>query len=469
MTVSTIIQPTPPSLFFSQRSRPKLTASKEACQRWPNLQVIPAYMPEMFGTHHTKAMVLFRHDNTAQVIIHTANMIEQDWTNMTQAVWRSPLLPLLSSDTKSDSSSKRIGSGERFKADLLHYFKAYSNRLDALVSQLELHDFGGIRAAIVSSVPSKQRTSASSSRTTAFGWLGLKQVLSTISTQANHLTPQVNIQVSSIATLTEAWLKEFFQVLSTKASSDPQSSFFGKPVAKKANTQSPVIKLIFPTAAEIRNSLDGYQSGGSIHMKLQSAAQIKQLAFMKPFLHHWDGGHDRPISSAVSIQPSLRTAGRRLAAPHIKTFIRFTDAFCTEIDWAMVTSANLSTQAWGALPNKEGEVRICSYELGVVVWPELFADGEDEDVVMVPTFGTDMPSGLESGSSIDRQEDTSPDGADGKEVEGVRRRKKVIGFRMPYDLPLVRYGQEDVPWCATAKHTIPDRHGRVWGGYGPKA
>jgi tyrosyl-DNA phosphodiesterase-1 len=33
---------------------------------YPNVKLIAAYMPEAFGTHHTKIMVLFRADDTAQ-------------------------------------------------------------------------------------------------------------------------------------------------------------------------------------------------------------------------------------------------------------------------------------------------------------------------------------------------------------------------------------------------------------------
>jgi tyrosyl-DNA phosphodiesterase 1 len=83
----------------------------------------------------------------------------------------------------------------------------------------------------------------------------------------------------------------------------------------------------------------------------------------------------------------IREAGRRRAAPHIKTYVRFSDASKTEIDWALVTSANISKQAWGDAINAAGEVRICSYELGVVVWPELYGEGAK----MQPTFKQDMP------------------------------------------------------------------------------
>lgn len=70
----------------------------------------------------------------------------------------------------------------------------------------------------------------------------------------------------------------------------------------------------------------------------------------------------------------------------------------TEIDWALVTSANLSKQAWGEACNAAGEVRVCSYELGVLVWPALFGDSTR----MVPTFKQDTPQ-LEAHSMDDRK------------------------------------------------------------------
>lgn len=39
---------------------------QEACSRYPNVEPIVAYMPERFGTHHSKMMILLRHDDLAQ-------------------------------------------------------------------------------------------------------------------------------------------------------------------------------------------------------------------------------------------------------------------------------------------------------------------------------------------------------------------------------------------------------------------
>ncbi|KAJ5753645.1 uncharacterized protein N7511_007798 [Penicillium nucicola] len=451
-----------------QRENANKIRIEEACARYPNVEPIIAYMPEPFGTHHSKMMVLLRHDDLAQVIIHTANMIPQDWTNMTQAVWRSPLLPQKPSSAPATDLS--FGSGTRFKRDFLAYLRAYGpSKTGPLVQQLETYDFRAVRAALVASVPSKQHASeCNSDEGTLWGWLALKDLTSRISTintkqEGKESSPNPHIviqpidptnkqkpQISSVATLgqTEKWLKEvFFQALSP---SQPQL----QPQHQTPTQKQPTYSIIFPTPSEIRRSIDGYTSGASIHMKTHSPAQQKQLAYMRPYLCQWAG--DGPTNSSYidlsDDQPPKREAGRARAAPHIKTYIRFRDGDMESIDWAMVSSANLSTQAWGAAVNSGGEVRICSWEIGVAFWPGLFEDGDgdgdgDAEVVMVPTFQTDRPD-ISSDNGEKAQEAASA----------------VVGFRMPYNLPLTPYGASDEPWCATVSHDLPDWRGQSWMG-----
>ncbi|PYH87336.1 phospholipase D/nuclease, partial [Aspergillus ellipticus CBS 707.79] len=405
----------------------------EACTRYPNVEPIVAYMPEPFGTHHSKMMVLVRHDGFAQVVIHTANMIPGDWANMCQAVWRSPLLPLLEGGQQDGGAGvgEPRGIGKRFKRDLLAYLKEYGvKKTGPLVAQLERYDFGAVRARLIASVPSKQKVNgARDGERTRWGWLGLRDVLGEVPLSGGEGKgkgedggrPQIVTQISSVASLgqTDKWLKEVFF-----ASLAPEG------------TTKPAFSIIFPTPDEIRRSLNGYGSGGSIHMKTQSAAQQKQLQYLRPYLCQWAGDADGAATTTTK-----REAGRRRAAPHIKTYIRFATEAMDTIDWAMVTSANLSTQAWGAAANANGEVRICSWEIGVVVWPDLFVDAGK--AAMVPCFRTDTPDAA-----------TSADAA----ADAIT----LVGFRMPYDLPLTRYKPEDVPWCATARHSEPDWLGQTW-------
>jgi tyrosyl-DNA phosphodiesterase-1 len=379
---------------------------------------------------HTKMMITIRHDDQAQIIITTANMIPADWTNMTQALWKSPLLPLLTGASRSDSNQVQgtndapFGSGLRFKFDFLNYLRAYNVQRRTmtlpLIEQLLKYDFSSIRGALVGHVPGKYPVEGNR---TLFGWPAVKAILKTVTVSSKpDLKPEIVSQMSSIATLgpTTAWLMDTLFDSLNQSENDPGTG-------KKTK-----LSVVYPTPDEIRRSLDGYYSGGSIHMRIQSAAQQKQLQYMRPMMRHWAGDeHDRP----ESLKP-VREAGRKRAAPHIKTYIRFADAQKTIIDWALVTSANLSKQAWGEKTNKDDMVRISSYELGVLVAPQFYGD----NVVMVPTFQTDMPA----------------------RPEGVPPEKVILGCRMPYDLPLVPYKPNEKPWCQTETHPEPDWRGLMW-------
>ncbi|KAK0129089.1 hypothetical protein ONS95_001028 [Cadophora gregata] len=347
-------------------------------------------------------------------------MIPFDWTNMAQAAWISPMLPLLSATGMTEAAEPgTIGSGSRFKIDFLNYLKAYDNNpkreiCKPLVNILIKHDFSTIRGALLGSVPGRHHIEKDSD--TSWGWEALKNVLSAVPVKSSD--GEIVIQISSIATLSEKWIeKTLFKAMGTSKNFPNSKSKF---------------KVIFPTADEIRRSLNGYDSGSAIHTKIQSAAQAKQVKYLKPILCHWAGDADERASGSEQVSD----AGRKRAAPHIKTFIRFADAKKVSIDWMLVTSANLSKQAWGEASNAGGDVRICSYELGVMVWPELFG----EEATMIPTFKTDMPS---------------PNSGKPGEV--------VIGARMPYDLPLVPYGKDDMPWCATLSYQELDWRGESYG------
>lgn len=155
---------------------------QEQCRRYANVEPVVAYMPEPFGTHHSKLMVLLRHDDYAQIVVHTANIVPGDWANLCQAVWMSPLLPLLPSLNRQKSPSRMppFGSGARFKRDLLAYLSAYGrDRTGSLCEQLTAFDFSSVRAAFVASVPSRQRLRRqyNSDARTLWGWPALADAL----------------------------------------------------------------------------------------------------------------------------------------------------------------------------------------------------------------------------------------------------------------------------------------------------
>lgn len=142
-----------------------------------------------------------------------------------------------------------------------------------------------------------------------------------------------------------------------------------------------------------------------------------------------------------------RNGGRNRAAPHIKTYIRYSEAGC--LDWAILTSANLSKQAWGEAERSTGELRIASWEIGVAIWPDLFEPGGR----MVGTFQTDTPLAESGVEHEGRTTDDDP--------------SVTIGVRIPYSIPLQRYGPAESPWVATRAYTEPDCFGHSWMSWGP--
>ncbi|EXJ93902.1 hypothetical protein A1O1_02295 [Capronia coronata CBS 617.96] len=545
---------------------------EDACRRWPNVEAVTAYLPDPFGTHHSKMFILFTHDDLAQVVIHTANMLHKDWSNMTQAVWQSPMLPRkmpiapVAGKPHTDGTTiGRIGTGSRFKHDLTAYLAAYGSKTKSLREQLVQYDFAAVRAALIASVPSRMPDWSTVQvdpkglwDQQLWGYPSLFRSLESICPTAHpkakgshpsyidkheDANPHVICQVSSIATLPVPWLNQFFPALCGQHSRDKPkpttTTTTTTPSAKQTQTQTQTqawtnnISIIYPTPANVAVSLDGYASGGSIHTKAQTAAHLKQIATLRKSLCQWTEGPN----------PETR-AGRHLAAPHIKTYVRFrakptTEHPAPDIDWALMTSANLSTQAWGTLrekgkekgknkdkdggKEKEKEVVVQSFEIGVLVWPELYDDGfnddekeEEEDkedmrpllnnvefdsgetragdglkmpgrgihgtntppptstsstststvttkrrknhkVRMVPVFGTDTPSrsGPSSSSSQSHQ-----DGS-GDQTQSTTS-TTLVGLRLPYDLPLTPYTDDDMPWSPQGVYNMPDRHGRRW-------
>ena len=231
-------------------------------------------------------IIVLRHDETAQVIIHTANMIPRDWANMTQGVWRSPLLPLLAEIRPGGNPVPAVGSGERFQADLINYLLAYDNKrvtCKPLADQLKKFDFSAVRGALIASVPGRHDVSEDAE--TRWGWAAVKQALRSVPVKSGN--SEVVVQVSSIATLgvTDAWLQE---------------TLFGRPgMGGRAKQPQPNFKIVFPTPDEIRRSLDGYGSGGSIHTKMQLGKEgpaQKQLRWMTPMLCHWGNDAEKGAS-----------------------------------------------------------------------------------------------------------------------------------------------------------------------------
>ncbi|XP_054154077.1 tyrosyl-DNA phosphodiesterase 1-like [Oppia nitens] len=329
----------------------------------PNVRLFGAQLVDMFGTHHSKMMFL-RYDKGLRVVIHTANLIENDWTNKTQGVWVSPLFPPIPSIQASDADISQT----RFKTDLIDYLKCYNSKeINYWIQTIKRHDLSSAKVFIIGSTPGRHIGEDKF----RFGHMKLRQHLSQMGPSAktvNSSWPTI-AQFSSIGSLgptSDKWLtNEFLISLSTVT-------------GIKSDITKPHLKIIFPSVEDVRISIEGYSGGGSLPYSSQTH---QKQTYLTSFLHLW--------------RSDIR--GRTRVCPHIKTYTRVSSDY-KQMAYFVLTSANLSKAAWGQLEKNGTQLAIKSYEIGVLFIPKLFGNQEcfdltktDESIVMSNTSSFPMP------------------------------------------------------------------------------
>lgn len=199
-------------------------------------------------------------------------------------------------------------------------------------------------------------------------------------------------------------------------------------------------------------------------MKSDKPNAATQIKYLRPMLATWAQPPLRLKDTGKRIE-----AGRSKATPHIKTYnlfsppksdIKDTDieeedvddpGLVVPMDWAMITSANLSKQAWG-MPlkggNMGGTLKIQSYEAGVLVHPALYNDLLVNDDGYVQMYAVGGKDDLSEDGDLLKTEEVVGEGVNG------RYRKVKVGVRLPYDYPLRKYTEGDEPWCSDKSYGL---------------
>lgn len=366
----------------------------EQAKPYPHISFCQAKLDIAFGTHHTKMMLLW-YEEGFRVIILTSNLIRADWYQKTQGMWMSPLYPRLPQGSPGTAGESLTG----FKRDLLEYLEAYrAPELADWIERIKQHDLSETRVYLIGSTPGRYQGPAMEK----WGHLRLRKLLSEqTQPMQNEERWHVLGQFSSIGSMgldKTKWLAaEFQRTLTT----------LGKAGKSLASPETQML-LIYPSVENVRTSLEGYPAGGSLPYSIQTAQ--KQL-WLHSYFHGWHAD----------------VTGRSNAMPHIKTYMRISPDF-TQLAWFLVTSANLSKAAWGALEKNNTQIMVRSYELGVLYLPSAF------NMSTFPVEKNVFPACSSS-----------------------------IGFPVPFDLPPQRYSSKDRPWIWNIPYTqAPDTHGNVW-------
>ncbi|KAI8391482.1 tyrosyl-DNA phosphodiesterase I [Radiomyces spectabilis] len=382
----------PITVIHGHKFPESIQAIKTAAKQWPNIRLISPFLSNRFGTHHTKAMLLFFNKNgtkTAQVAIMTANMCRGDWEDMTQGIYLSPRCPL-KEDAPSPVPGTLINSdyGSPFERQLIEYLKTYSPSLMDICATLRLYDWSQCKVILIGSVPGYHREHQ-------FAKWGLER-LSRALRDYVQLPPEccrestLIAQCSSMAKFTQQWFQKDF---ATKLSN----------AANASEARPPHLRCVYPSVRDVAQSHTGIISSAGF-LRFEQEIYDQSREWFDSHLCRWQS----------------EKAGRQKVMPHIKTYTRvYGPDNDPQIAWHLLTSANLSRAAWGEYQKNKTQLFIKSYELGVLICPSLWQTEEISEVCLVPST---VPNPHPASSSKEGPCLTVP-------------------IRLPYDLPLTPHEQ----------------------------
>ncbi|OWR54526.1 putative tyrosyl-DNA phosphodiesterase [Danaus plexippus plexippus] len=337
----------------------------------PNVEAHQVKMATPFGKHHTKMMLLCYEDGSLRVVVSTANLYMDDWENRTQGLWLSPSCPQLPAESPSHSGESPTG----FKRSLLDYLHHYRlPQLAVYVHRVQRCDFSHINVFLVCSVPGTHYSAS-------WGFLRVGALLRAhcaVPPQETRSWPLI-AQASSLGSYGKdpgSWLTGDFLHHFTKIKDQPQTL-----------TPPPDLKLIYPSLENVKSSHDGLLGGGCL--PYSAAVHVKQ-PWLKDFLYQWRALHSE----------------RDRAMPHIKSYTRVSPDN-SRAAFYLLTSGNVSKAAWG-VRNKDGGLRLMSYEAGVLFLPRFVINSD---------FFPLCPS-------------------------------SALRLPVPYDLPPQRYSPDMSPWVS---------------------
>ena len=331
-----------------------------------------------YGCHHSK-LIIAGYPTGVRIVIHTANLLYGDVNCKTQGIWWQDF-PI------------GIGDKKGFKSDLCNYLRQ-CDKESHVIEELQKINFNSATVDLIPSVPGRH----TDNNISKYGHMRLRHLISKHlkSLSSDYTTI---LQCSSLGSLSQLWMTEFCNSLSTTLSD---------------------IKMIWPTVSEVRDSIEGYNAGACIP---GTSTNVSKLNNIVGTFHKWGG------------------TPRERAAPHIKTYT----SICEEtgkIDWSCLTSANLSGAAWGRLEKKSSQLYIMHYELGIIRINQSHCV-DDDDVFSLPQGppGVVIPS---SGSLSLAGSSSEPH----------------IGVPLPFAIPTIPYTKRDTPWRCDLPGMHPDSFG----------
>lgn len=349
-----------------------------------------------YGVHHTKMFLIGFSNQTIRVVVHTANLRYSDIHLKAQGLYLQDF-PLKKTGTGIKSQPH---TSNAFETTLLDYLDTYrymeprtwtpGGEPDFLRSVIRRYDYSSACAVLIPSTPGYHRLDAKELR----GHLKVRQAIVQNTWFDSKVVGSINqqpiiCQFSSIGSLSEKYLREIQSSMDVRLARRPVTT--GKDA-------SPInVKLVYPTVQEIRESIEGYNGGGSVPGSQKNVSK----PFLRPLFHRWRSGESYTAQGQKAKKNPIWKSNN---VPHIKSYFQVSQD-SESLEYFVLGSQNLSMAAWGNVQNdsRSGGRRlfIRHWELGVFVSPQLLGckrllpwrpdSSHDQGLIPLPFCHTPQP------------------------------------------------------------------------------
>ncbi|EIW56343.1 phospholipase D/nuclease [Trametes versicolor FP-101664 SS1] len=382
----------------------------------PNWIRTTPFLRNGFGCMHMKFMLLLYRDGRLRVVVSTANLVEYDWRDIENSVWVQDI-PKRPSPVTQPADTEDFASAMVRVLHALNVAPALINMLRndhpnlplQRLEDLRSHwDFSRVKAALVPSVAGKHE-----------GWPKviltghtrlMKALLDMEATVPKDKELALECQGSSIGNYSSMWVNEFF----LSARGESTQSWLETPKTRRAKVPYPAVKILFPTAQYVRESVLGESGGGTMFCRRK---QWEGANFPRQLFHQTRSKRGRVLMHSKMILGTFKEktgtldGHQRASATRSSEVDTDEDAGSAKLaGWVYVGSHNFTPSAWGTLSGSgfNPSLNINNYELGVVIplhtqeevdkvacWerpPQKYVSGRDE-----PWMQTESPYFVEDG------------------------------------------------------------------------
>ncbi|KAI1791374.1 phospholipase D/nuclease [Ganoderma leucocontextum] len=344
----------------------------------PNWIRTTPFLRSGFGCMHMKFMLLFFRTGRLRIVVSTANLVEYDWRDIENTVWVQDV-PKRPSPTAADpkvedfaSAMVRVLHGVNVAPALVNLLRnEHPNLPLQRLEDLRTHwDFSRVKARLIPSIAGKHEGWP---KVILTGHTCLMKSLKDIGagpTRDKELV--LECQGSSIGAYGTAWLNEFY----CSARGESAQTWLDGPKSRRSKLPFPPIKILFPTAQYVRESVLGEQGGGTMFCRRK---QWEGKNFPRELFHQTKSKRGRVLMHSKMVLGTFRNkpSGSRRRQQTLTDSEDEADNDGRPADrsgqplagWVYVGSHNFTPSAWGTLSGSafNPTLNITNYELGILI------------------------------------------------------------------------------------------------------